>query len=409
MTHSVLKSCGHLGKRILDLGASALADDFPLTTDDATAQTEHELALNLCYGCGMVELTQFVDDRDLFGDRYAFFSGASPVLEQHFYKYAHWIKHMFAEEIDRGVVEIACNDGTLLHHFRHSPHLGIDPALPAESAIKAGLNVVRKPFIADDAGYIRDAVGGGDVGLVIANNVIAHVPEFQDFLYGIKHLIGVTGVAILEFQYLPDLILGNQFDLVYHEHRRYLSLRALDYHLAGNDMHIVDAMPIDMQGGSVRVVIMSRKMGMKTPEAMQMMEREEFSLSRTAFESFAERVDVLRGMIHEQVMRLAADRTVALYGAPAKATTLLTATGLGHEQIRYAVDLTPYKIGKFMPGSWIPVIGPDEERGLAADSKNADVYLLGITNYLGSVLRREREFVKRGGNFLLPLPKPVLI
>jgi hypothetical protein len=395
-----MRSCGHEGRYVLDLPATPLADSF---TDTPNAPApRYPLGLKYCENCTMVENTTFVDDDVLFGQDYAFFSGGSPALVNYFGIYADWIKQNFPDQIKHGVVEIASNDGTLLEHFRDGPHLGIDPAgPPSHFAESIGLTVLNEPFTQ------RLAIALPQNQLVIANNVIAHVTNLDDFLAGVAWLVGDTGRAVFEFQYLPDLLLGNQFDLVYHEHRRFLALTSLHSSVKSHGLAIVDAMLTPTQGGSIRVVLAPTYMKLKRTVRANALTAGEFSLWDLAtFTDFAARVASISVRLHLMVEELVTDGyDVALYGAPAKATTLLYQTDLARH-LNYAVDLTPYKLGKYMPGTDIPVIGPVDEQ--QRDDK-ADAYVLAIPNYLGSVIRRERSFLVRGGKFVVPLPKPVII
>lgn len=399
---TTMKSCGHPGVTVLDLPATPLADQFSVKPFDPDTVPVYPLGLNHCSTCTMVENVTFVDDDILFGDDYGFFTGSSPALVTYFGLYADWIKETFPEQLAHGITEIASNDGTLLRHFKDRTHLGIDPAgPPSAAAIACGLSVLTEPFTQ------RLAIALPQNQLVIANNVAAHVTNFADFLAGVAWLVGDTGRAVLEFQYLPDLLLGNQFDLVYHEHRRFLSLTALHHALRSHGLSIIDALLTPTQGGSIRVVLAPTYMKIPRAQRASRLLAVEFDLYETStFTNFAARVAQittrLRLMIEEQVTY---GYDIALYGAPAKATTLIHAADIAWH-INYAVDLTKYKIERYMPGTEIQIIGPEME---SYREDKADLYLLGIPNYLGSVVRRERSFMVRGGKFLVPLPKPVII
>lgn len=399
---TTMKSCGHEGRHILDLAATPLADQFESIKEREVPAPRYSLGLKYCESCTMVENTTFVDDDVLFGHDYAFFSGSSPALVSYFGFYADWVKQSFGDQLKHGVVEIASNDGTLLKHFKEGTHLGVDPAgPPSHAAMAAGLTVLNEPFTQ------RLAVTLPQNQLVIANNVIAHVTNLTDFLAGVAWLVGDSGRAILEFQYLPDLLLGNQFDLVYHEHRRFLSLTALHNSLKSHGLAIEDAMLTPTQGGSVRVVLAPSYMKLGRTTRANALLASEFTLWDLAtFTDFAARVNDICTRLNLMIDELVSDGyDIALYGAPAKATTLLHTTNLARH-LNYAVDLTPFKIGKYMPGTDVQVITPEEEQ---RRGDKADAYLLAIPNYLGAVIRHERSFLVRGGKFVVPLPKPVII
>lgn len=398
---TTMQSCGHEGEFVFDLPATPLADKF-IADPNPEKLPRYPLGLKHCSTCTMVENVTFVDDGELFGDDYAFFSGTSPALAGYFGAYADWIKDTFPDELKRGIIEIASNDGTFLKHFKDVSHIGIDPSgPPSEVAEAAGLNVMREPF------SMRIAVNLPTNQVVVANNVAAHVANLTDFLAGVSYVVGDSGRAILEFQYLPDLLLGNQFDLIYHEHRRFLSLTALQHALRSHELSIVDAMLTPAQGGSVRVVLAPSYLKLAKSDRTVVLMANEFDLyDHATFVSFSKRVDHIKTRLNFMLTELATDGyDIALYGAPAKATTLIHGANIAR-YISYAVDLTPYKIKKYMPGTSIPVITPSEE---SYRRDKADVYVLGISNYLGSVIRRERSFLVRGGKFVVPMPKPVII
>jgi SAM-dependent methyltransferase len=396
--------CTHDNRRlILNLGETPLADAFPAQPTDE--QPCYPLRLTVCERCYVVELTHQVADDVLFGTDYGFFSGTSPALVRHFDEYARWARSTF--HFPAAVIEIACNDGTLLRHFDdgHTLVIGVDPAGPAtELARERGLNVVTALFTRD---YATELVPGLPSNrLIIANNVIAHVPDLDDFVAGLSLLVGDDGAGVLEFQYLPDLLVGTQFDLVYHEHRRFLSLSALLPVLNHHGLDVVHARSVDTQGGSVRIVV--RRSRSQVPTLPTLWHLEEWVRRLDAYTSLQGRVTYLRGQLLQLLQRQHdEDRRLALYGAPAKATTLLHYLGVTHNEFDYAVDLTPTKIGRYVPGTDVPIISPEQEHALGND--RADTYLLAVANYASSVLRRERDFVDGGGRFIVTTPRPVVL
>lgn len=373
--------------QILNLGSTPLADQFPATPQEALAQEFFPLGLTVDESTWTVELTHLVPDDLLFGDDYAFLTGSSPALQSYFETYAGWVRRMFLDKLPRGVCEIACNDGTLLQHFKDYRHLGIDPAAPAiKEARSKGLNVTNMAFDNDVAHANEEPFG-----VVIANNVAAHVASLEDFLAGIAHLIRGGGFGVIEFQYAGDLISDCLWPVVYHEHRRFLSLSSFRA-ACPVELRVVSLIRTPAQGGSLRVVVTT------DPEVPVC-----FSVTdlRVA-ESWLRRADTyssLQGRVDYQAIRLQDSvesfSSVALYGAPAKATTLVHYAELNH-LIDYAVDLTPGKIGCYLPGTNIPIIHPIEEDGPPS------AYLLAVSNYLPSILRREHKYLADGGHFILP-------
>lgn len=377
------RSCGY--ERLydfLDLGRTPLADAFPATTDDP--ERTYPLGLTVCRMCWLVQNTETVPDDELWTGDYGFYTGASPSSIAYFRDYAKAIRTKFG---DGFTVEIASNDGTMLQYFPDA--LGVEPsANVAQVAIDAGYPTIVKPF-----GRAVAAEIGRKAKVIIANNVVAHVADLDDFLGGVADLLAHDGVAIFEFQYVGDLIAGNQFDHVYHEHRSFFSARSFEAAVRRHGLRVQSVIHTPAQGGSLRVVV-----------------RHGETLGPWADEDWLERLDTYRAFagrikyVRDRIVRLIADerwagRSVAGYAASAKSTTLLNYCGIGPEQLRSVVDLTPHKIGRLTPGTHIPIVASD----------NVDTYLLLAWNYLSGVLRREREFIDRGGRFIVPIPTPVLL
>lgn len=395
---------------ILDLGSTPLADYFP--SEPNQPLNTYRLELALCGTCGLAQLMEVVPDKELFGSDYSFFSGTSPSLVKHFREFARWATRKFPEQVARGVTEIACNDGTLLGMFPFgSPMEGIDPSGPPMDKLRETLPSVvafNEPFTSTLAEQL-DLRGG----LVIANNVMAHVTDLDDFVKGIATLVGDKGVFVGEFQYLSDLLTGNAFDMIYHEHRYYLSLSVIENLFWRNGLLITEAMHIDTQGGSLRIVAHSQSgrglFGNKS--VRDICSRENFArYDRRYYDRrYADlqgRVDYLARRIHDVVEQHSNRGTVAGYAASAKSTTLLNYCGIDRNMLDYVVDTTPHKFNKFTPGTNIPILSTAQERVLHGEP---DAYLLLASNYLGGVIRR--EFARNGNcpKLIVPLPAPVVI
>lgn len=385
---------------ILDLGTSPLADAFP---EDAAEQTRYPLDLLQCQTCALVQLGEIVDDNLLFGSDYAFFSGASPSLVDTYDELAHWLLREHAAECAQGVIEIASNDGTLLHHFQTAGHsvLGIDPALPAATrALSRGVPTRVRAFSSREAESVvaldHGTHFGRQAGLVIANHVLAHVTDPVDFMQGIATLLHPDGLALIEVQYFFDLFFGNEWDHVYHEHRTYLCLT--DVVRLANQVGLVvtevDNSPA--QGGSIRVQLRHR--GEPSDRVLRVLNRE---MGFNDYGGWQARVDYSRERILDLLWSFKRQgKRIAGYGASAKSTTLLNYCDIDANLLDCVVDATAYKIGRLTPGSLIPIVSAEP---------NVDVYLLLVWNYLAGVLRRERAFRERGGLFLVPIPHPVVL
>lgn len=391
---SVRTACAGCGSGdlqvFLDLGSSPLADRFPLPGE---REDWYPLRVASCGRCRLVQLLDVVPDGELFGGDYGFRTGSSPALAAH---YERWAKQLLAEHGDLarwGVAEIGCNDGTLLSHFRAAgcPTLGIDPSSAVHDAAAAGIEVRAEPFTAALAAQTYPA------GLVIACNVAAHVAEPHDFLAGIRTLLRPGGLAIIEFQYLGDLLAGCMLDHVYHEHRFFYSYETFSALARQADMHPCAVERTTGQGGSLRVTLAAG------PDGNLELDGDDALCSPHIFTGMQARADYAAARLRNQLaVEGQQDRLVAGYGAPAKATTLLNFAGIDAGLLPFAEDLTPGKIGRCIPGTHIPIVKPGE-RG------RADTYLLLAWNYLSQALHNELLFMTLGGRFIVPGPVPVVI
>jgi SAM-dependent methyltransferase len=238
--------CGNV-EMFLDLGLIPIADAYTATADEPAKG--YPLRVGVCDKCRLVQLIDDVDPG--FGSGYSFHSSASAPLRAYHKAYARTVHERHPALVAAGVVEVGCNDGDLLAHFPGA--IGVDPSGPAQEARERGLDVLIRPFGLAAAHEIRDR--RGRQGIVLANHVLAHVPDLGDVLAGIHLLLEDDGLAIVEVQYLPDLLVNNAFDLVYHEHRRFFSLTTLDHYAQQHGLYVVDAELTDRQGGSLRATL----------------------------------------------------------------------------------------------------------------------------------------------------------
>jgi novobiocin biosynthesis protein NovU/D-mycarose 3-C-methyltransferase len=377
--------CGTV-EMFLDLGLSPIADAYTATADELVER--HPLRVGVCDKCRLVQLMDDVDPG--FGSGYSFHSGASAPLRTYHRAYADSVLKRYPRQVADGVVEVGCNDGDLLRHFPGA--LGIDPSGPAREAKDRGLDVLVQPFTLDLARRLHH--DRGRQGIVIANHVLAHVPDLGDTLAGMHLLLQNDGLAIVEVQYLPDLLVNNAFDLVYHEHRRFFSLTSLEHYAHQHGLYVVDAELTDRQGGSLRATL-ARGGAVNLPET------DRVTRIRTAehwlddgYAGMQGRAERIRDRLVELVR--AQEGITAIYGAPAKATTLLNFCGLTADDLSWCVDSTHAKQGRFIPGTGIQIV-PTGFMG-------ASVYLLAAHNYASHVIRSNPH--KR---FILPLPAPVVI
>jgi SAM-dependent methyltransferase len=389
---------------VLNLGSTPLADTFP--ADPAATEVTYPLRVAACRRCGLVQLLDVVPDRLLYGESYGFTSSASPSLRAYHRTYARQLLARYGDQAKQLTVEVACNDGDLLQHFAAAGcrTVGIDPA-PAQTqaARERGLAAITAPFDTTAAAQIRAA--HGPAGLIVANNVLAHVPDLHEVMQGIADLLAPRGTAVIQVQYLPDLLVGNQWDHVYHEHRYYFGVGPLALLAMKHGLSVRHVAHSAAQGGSVQVTLV-RGVGygdQGVPSLERAARAEEWLAVPAAYSGVQGRVDYCRDRILDALLAEAKqDRSVAGYAASAKSCTLLNYCAVTAGQVPHVVDTTPYKIGRFTPGTHLPIVGP-------GDRPDPDTYLLLAWNYLPGILRREAAFAAAGGRFLVPTPLPVLL
>jgi ubiquinone/menaquinone biosynthesis C-methylase UbiE len=401
MKRTMCSACGSVDLRqFLDLGESPIADAYTDSPDDPSPT--HPLQVAVCGKCHLVQLLEVVDD--LFGTGYSFYTSASPPLSDYHRRYADDVIARHGDLAARGVVEVGCNDGDLLRHFAAAgyPTLGVDPATgPADVARDRGLIVHTCAFTVDVAEHIR--AQDSRPGLIIANHVLAHVADVADMLAGIAGLLADDGVAMIEVQYLQDLLVNNAFDLVYHEHRNFFSLGSLANAAAQWGLHVVDAELTDRQGGSLRVTLAKR--GDMSGEATWIRQTERWLDDLGMYDGMQGRVERIRDRLFGLVMaEKQAGRRVAGYGAPAKATTLLNFCGLDRGMLTHVVDTTPAKQGRHVPGTGLRIVAPD-----GTDVEPPDTLLLLAWNYMPTIIRNYAGFTAAGGRWIVPIPAPVVI
>jgi hypothetical protein len=387
-------ACGCLElDTFLDLGASPIADAY---TAAATEPVErYPLEVAVCAKCRLVQLLEVVDHETLFGTGYSFYSSASAPLSAYHSAYARDVRARHPHLVRRGVVEVGCNDGDLLRHFADVPHRGVDPAHgPTDAARARGLDVDTRPFGLAAAHDLRER--RGRQGVVFANHVLAHVADVADVLGGIAALLAPDGIGMVEVQYLPDLLVNNAFDLVYHEHRNFFSLSSLEQAALRHGLHVTDAELTDRQGGSLRVTL--ARTGRPDAQVDRIRASEAWLNSWSAYEGMQGRVERIRDRLWDVLAaELSAGRTLAGYGAPAKATTLLAFCGISADVIPYVVDTTPAKQGRHIPGTGIPILAPD-------DAPPVDTYLLLAWNYARQIMRNNP-----GHRWIVPIPAPMVL
>jgi 2-polyprenyl-3-methyl-5-hydroxy-6-metoxy-1,4-benzoquinol methylase len=344
-----------------------------------------------------------VPGEEIFSD-YAYFSSYSDSWVAHAKRYADAMVRRFALSPSSLVVEVASNDGYLLQHFvaQDIPVLGVEPAANvAEAARSRGIPTVVEFLGAQTGQQIAEQHGSAD--LVAANNVFAHVPDIRGFAIGLRALVKDTGVVTLEFPHLLRLIQRRQYDTIYHEHYSYLSLLTSSRALLAAGLTVVDVEELDTHGGSLRVYARPTEEAEEpSPSVKAVLEAEALAglhslQGHTGFASDVLRIktDLLTFLISEAVD----GRTVAGYGAPGKGNTLLNHCGIRSDLLSYTVDRSPHKQGKFLPGTHIPIHGPERLAETKPD------YILVLPWNLKTEITRQLEYVRDwGGRLVFPIP-----
>jgi SAM-dependent methyltransferase len=369
----------------------------------AGVQEAYPLDVHLCRSCGHVQLLDVVDPGVLFGD-YVYVSGTSPVFVEHFRRYAERILAVARPAPGALVVDIGSNDGTLLRFFREGGMrvLGIDPAREiARRATESGVETLPVFFTSEVARELRKERGAASV--IAANNVFAHIDDLPGVAEGIRALLGEEGVFVFEVSYLMDVLEKTLFDTIYHEHLSYHSLKPLVSFFPKHGMRVFDVERVPSHGGSLRCLVKpaaSARPVMPSVQALLEAESRAGLDRRETFERFSASIEAV-GRDLDSLLRdiRRQGKTVAGYGAPAKATTLLHQFGLG-EFLEYIVDDSPLKQDLYTPGQHIPV-GSSE----TLKRRKPDYLLILAWNFAQPIMDKCQGYARDGGKFIVPLPK----
>jgi SAM-dependent methyltransferase len=352
---------------VLDLGAAPPSNAYLQADRLYAPEVWFPLRLMVCETCWLVQTEDYAGREELFTEDYAYFSSYSASWLAHSKAYVEAMRERFELDADSMVVEVAANDGYLLQFVAEAgiPNYGIEPtASTARAAREKGIDIVER-FFGVELGQ-ELAAQGRAADLTVANNVLAHVPDINDFIGGFAALLKPAGVATFEFPHLMRMVAENQFDTAYHEHYSYLSLTAVGRIFAANGLEVFDVEQLPTHGGSLRVF--AQRAGASravSPRVTQLLAQEDAAGLRTVgyyrdFQASAEKVkhDLTAFLIEQH----RAGKTVAAYGAAAKGNTLLNFAGIRSDLLEYVVDRNPAKAGSYMPGSRIPIVGEDRLR-----------------------------------------------
>jgi C-methyltransferase C-terminal domain/Putative zinc binding domain/Methyltransferase domain len=387
----------------VDLGMSPLCESYLSSRELNRMEPFYPLHVYVCGECFLVQLEAYVSAEHIFNE-YAYFSSYSSSWVDHARVYAEQMVERFQLGPRHQVVEIGSNDGYLLQHFVANgiPAHGVEPAANvAEVALDRGIPTLVKFFGRSTA---REMTPGLQADLLVGNNVLAQVPDLNDFVAGMKLLLKPRGVITLEFPHLTKLMQENQFDTIYHEHFSYFSLTTATRVLEAHGLTVFDVEELPTHGGSLRVYARHKEDTLRfvTGSVVELLEREKASgVDRMEYyASFAERVrETKRLLLTFLIDAKRAGKSIAGYGAPGKGNTLLNYCGIRADFLDYTVDKNPHKQGKFLPGTHIPIYHPDR----IAETK-PDYVLILPWNLRTEIMQQMAAIRQWHGRFVVPIP-----
>ena len=391
-----------------DLGQSPLSNAFLGKSQLQTKETFYPLHAYVCEVCYLVQLEEFESPKNIFTN-YAYFSSYSKTWLKHCQQYTNQVISRFKLDYNKKVIEIASNDGYLLKYFKEEkiPVLGIEPAENvAQVAESSGIPTIKSFFNSELAQNLKAENKQAD--LLICNNVLAHVPNLNDFIAGLKILLKPKGVITLEFPSLIKLIEQNQFDTIYHEHFSYFSFLTVERIFSHHGLTLFDVDELDTHGGSLRIYVQHQENTENTTSEnvphVKLMEKNGGLERIGSYLSFIKQVEETKRKLYSFLAeKKQIGKSIAAYGAPAKGNTLLNYCNIGTDLIDYTVDLNPGKQGCYLPGTHIPIFHPDKIKETKPD------YLLILPwNIKNEIMEQMRHINQWGGEFIIPIPNVMI-
>ncbi|MFI5323862.1 MAG: methyltransferase domain-containing protein [Thermodesulfobacteriota bacterium] len=402
--------CGNsLTQTFVDLGVSPLCESYRSRDQLNQMEPFYPLHVYVCSECYLVQLEEFVTPEDIFTE-YAYFSSYSDTWLSHARKYVETVTKRFGLSAESFVVELASNDGYLLQYFvqKGIPVLGVEPAANvAEVAVSKGVPTLVKFFGVQTANEL--ASSGRQADLIAANNVLAQVPDLNDFVGGMKILLKPGGVVTLEFPHLVRLIEENQFDTIYHEHFSYFSFRTAERIFAAHGLVLFDVEEIPTHGGSLRIYGRhsdDRSKAIKDAVLRLKDQETAFGLDHLdRYTSFDEKVrETKRKLLEFLIHTKREGKRISGYGAPGKGNTLLNYCGIRTDFLDFTVDRNPYKQGKFLPGTHIPIHPLEKIR-----QERPDYVMILPWNFKDEIVRQLHYIRGWSGKFIVPIPEVTVI
>jgi len=384
---------------------SPLCESYLSTSELNAMEPFYPLHVYVCGQCFLVQLEEYVSPAHIFTE-YAYFSSYADTWLQHARAYTELMTQRFGLNNESQVVEVASNDGYLLQYFvaQGIPALGIEPAANvAKVAIEKGVPTLVEFF--GVASAHRLVTAGQQADLLLGNNVLAQVPDLNDFVGGLKILLKPHGVLTLEFPHLMRLMAGNQFDTIYHEHFSYFSFITVEKIFAAHGLTLFDVEELPTHGGSLRIYARHTQDSARTiqPAVAALRQREEAAgfTQMACYTAFAEQVKATkRALLAFLIEAKRAGKTIAGYGAPGKGNTLLNYCGIRTDFLDYTVDRNPYKQGKFLPGTRIPIYHPDK-----IQATRPDYVLILPWNFKEEIMQQLAYVRTWGAQFVVPIPE----
>lgn len=398
--------CGtQLKHEFIDLVNAPPSNSFLTKEQLDEPEVFYPLKLFVCEKCFLVQIDEYKKSGDIFGQDYAYYSSYSTTWLEHVHRYVDMIVNRFGYNSHSQVVEIASNDGYLLQYFlpKKIPVLGIEPSENvARVAQKKGVETIVEFFGMSLAEKL--VVSNKAADLIIGNNVLAHVPNINDFVAGMKRLLKRNGIITLEFPHLMKLIECNQFDTIYHEHFSYFSFRTVRCIFENHGLEIFDVEQISTHGGSLRIYGKHKEDPEKAilPSVNSLIDEEKARGMQSIryYEDFQKKVDKIKyDLVNVLMEQKKQEKKVIAYGAAAKGNTLLNYCGIKNDLIEYVVDASPQKQGKFMPGSHIPVVNEK-----CIKETKPDLVLILPWNIRTEVISQLNYIRQWGGKFVIPIP-----
>jgi 2-polyprenyl-3-methyl-5-hydroxy-6-metoxy-1,4-benzoquinol methylase len=407
MTHRPCRFCRtNIQQIFADLGMSPLSNSYLKSEQLNQAERFYPLCAYVCDNCLLVQLEEFESSEQIFSDQYAYFSSYSDSWLEHCRAYTDLMVKKFGFNENSQVIELASNDGYLLQYFKEKgiPVLGIEPAANvAKVAEEKGIHTLVKFFNVTTA---KDLANQGiQADLLLGNNVLAHVPDLNDFVGGIKIALKPTGILTMEFPHLLQLIQQGQFDTIYHEHFSYFSCLTVEKIFAHHGLTLFDVEELPTHGGSLRIYVRQQENeALAVTEAVGKLKAQEIrsGLDKiTTYLDFSERIKTIkRKLLTFLIEAKNQGKSVVGYGAPAKGNTLLNYCGIRTDLLEYTVDRSPHKQGLFLPGTHIPVAHPDRIRETKPD------YLLVLPWNIKTEIMEQMSYIREWqGKFVVPIPE----